>query len=80
MDIVWMANNTVIRRMNDSLGNLVNNVIIHRDVYHVSNVGSDGNQYHCHAVINDSSVVKGEKINELILYTKLSMSIQVMYT
>ena len=62
MDIVWMANNTVIRRMNDSLGNLVNNVIIHRDVYHVSNVGSDGTEYHCHAVINDSSVVKGEKL------------------
>ena len=61
MDIVWMANNTIIRRMNDSLGNLVNNVIMHRDVYHVSNVGSDGTQYYCHGVINEISVIKGEK-------------------
>ena len=61
MDIVWMANNTIIRRMNDSLGKLINNVITHRDVCHVSNVGSDGTQYHCHAVINESLIVKGEK-------------------
>ena len=61
MDIVWMANNTIIRRMNNSVGKLINNLIMHRDVYHVSNVGSDGIQYHCHAIINESSVVKGEK-------------------
>ena len=61
VDIVWMANDTIIRRMNDSLGNLVNNIIIHRDVYHISDVGSDGTQYYCHGVINEGSVVIGEK-------------------
>ena len=58
MDIVWMVNDAIIRRMNNSLGNSVSNSIIHRDVYHISNVGGEGTEYYCHGVINESLVVK----------------------
>ena len=61
IDIVWMADGSIIKRTNDSLGNLVNDVILHRDVYHISNVGNNGTRYHCLAMINESSVVTGEK-------------------
>ena len=50
-----MANNKVIKRVNGSLGNVVNNSIIYRDVYNVSNVGDEGTEYHCHAVINNGN-------------------------
>lgn len=60
LDIVWMANDTIIQRVNGSLGNLVNNVVIHKDVYHISNVGGDSTEYLCHALINESSVATGK--------------------
>ena len=55
-----MANNKVIKRVNGSLGNVVNNSIIYRDVHSVSNVGDEGTEYHCHAVINENSVANGK--------------------
>ena len=61
VDIVWMVNDVIIRRMNNSLGNLVNNSIIHRDVCHISNVGDEDTEYHCHGVINENSVANGKK-------------------
>ena len=61
LDIVWMANDKIIKRVNGSLGNLENDSIIHSDIYHIPNVGGDeGTKYHCHSVINESSVAKGK--------------------
>ena len=89
VDIVWKVNETEIRRTNNSLGNAVNNLTIHKDVYHIfnvgdvyniSNVGDKGTEYHCHAVINESSVANGkQQVNRLIhfivLYIKLKGSV-----
>ena len=61
VDIVWIVNDTIIRRMNNPLWNLVNNSIIHRDVYHISKVGDESIEYYCHGVINESSVANGKK-------------------
>lgn len=61
LDIVWTANDKIIKRVNGSLGNLVNNSIIHSDVYHISSVrGDEGTEYRCHSVINESSVASGK--------------------
>ena len=61
MDIVWIVNETIIRRINNSLGNLVNNSMIHRDVYHISNVGDESIEYYCHGEINEDSIANGKK-------------------
>ena len=72
MDIVWKVNDAMIRRMNNSLGNLVNNSIIHRDVYHISNVGNEGTEYHCHGVINESSIANSKKQIHWLIYCKVT--------
>lgn len=59
VDIVWMINGTKVRRMNDSLGSLVNNSVIHRDVYNVLNVIDASTEYQCYGVINGRPTVKG---------------------
>ena len=62
VDILWLANGRIIRRINDSLSSLVNNSVLHRDVYDVSNVGDGVTEYQCHGVINGSPTVKGKTI------------------
>ena len=52
------GNDVIIRRMNNSLGNLVNNS---RDAYHISNVGGEDTKYCCHGAINESLVANGKK-------------------
>ena len=58
VDIVWMVDDVIIRRINNSLGN---SSAIHRDVYHISDVGGEDTEYHCHSVINGSSVANGKE-------------------
>ena len=80
VDIVWKVNNETKNRRNNSLGNAVNNSTIHKDVYNISNVGGEGTEYHCYAVINENSVANGKQqvnrlIHYIILYIKLKGSV-----
>ena len=80
VDIVWKVNNETKSRRNNSLGNAVNNSTIHKDVYNISNVGGEGTEYHCYAVINENSVANGKQqvnrlIHYIVLYIKLTGSV-----
>ena len=80
VDIVWKVNEIISRRRNNSLGNAVNNSIIHKDVYNITNVEDEGTEYHCHAMINENPVANGkQQVNQLIhyivIYIKLTGSV-----
>ena len=80
VDIVWKVNETESRRRDNSLGNAVNNSIIHKDVYNITNVEDEGTEYHCHAVINENSVANGKQqvnrlIHYIVIYIKLTGSV-----
>ena len=72
---MWMANDTIVRRKNGSLGSIVNNLVLHRDVYYLSDAGGDGTKYYCHCLINESLVATGEILiySLTTMYTKLDM-------
>ena len=62
VEIVWMANDTIIKRIDNSSGNIVNNLVIYRDVYDApSNMGYKNTEYYCHGVVNGISVANGKK-------------------
>ena len=80
VDIVWKVNETRSRRRKKSLGNAVNNLTIHKDVYNISNVGGEGTEYYCHAMINGNSLANGKQqvnwlIHYIVLYIKLKGSV-----
>ena len=62
LEMVWMANDTIIKRTDDSSGNIVNKSVIYRDVYDApSNMGYKNTEYYCHGVVNGIAVANGKK-------------------
>ena len=61
VDIIWMVNGTVKRRVNNTAGDIDSDYMLHRDVYTIPLLQMDDNDavYNCEAVINTSTPLNG---------------------
>ena len=61
VDIIWTVNDTIKRRVNDSVGEMNSEYILHRDVYNIEvlQLSDDNTMYVCEAMVNRSIFLKG---------------------
>ena len=61
VDIIWTVNGTVKRRVNNTVGDVGSDYMLHRDVYTILVLQMDDNDvvYNCEAVINTSTPLNG---------------------
>ena len=74
VDIVWTVNGSVKRRLNDSVGDMNSEYVLHRDVYNIPTLQlSDNNAvYYCEAIINTNTLLSGnDSITISLIFGKL---------
>ena len=56
VDIIWTVNDTIKRRVDDSVGDTDSEYILHRDIYNITSLqlSDDNTVYYCEAVVNKS--------------------------
>ena len=61
VDIIWMVNGTVKRRVNNTAGDVGSDYMLHSDVYTIPLLQMDDNDavYNCEAVINTGTPMNG---------------------
>ena len=73
VDIIWTVNGTIKRRVNNSVGDIYSEYVLHRDVYNITalQLSDDNTVYHCEAVVNMSILLKGnDSITIILTYGK----------
>ena len=73
VDIIWSVNDTIKRRVNDSVGDTNLEYVLHRDVYNIEvlQLSDDNTVYVCKAMVNMSILLKGnDSITIMLKYGK----------
>ena len=82
VDIVWTVNGSVKRRLNDSVGDMNSEYVLHRDVYNIPTLQlSDNNAvYYCEAIINTNTLLSGnDSITISLIFGKLLIPYVSLY-
>ena len=75
VDIIWTVNGTMKRRVNDVVGDISSEYVLHRDIYNITalQLSDDNTVYYCEAVVNMSILLKGnDSITIMLTYGKCS--------
>ena len=75
VDIIWTVNDTIKRRVNDSVGDMNSEYVLHRDVYNITllQLSDDNTVYVCEAMVNKSIFLKGnDDITIMLTYRKFN--------
>ena len=82
VDIVWTVNDSVKRRLNDVVGVMNSEYVLHSDVYNIPTLQlSDNNAvYYCEAIINANTLLSGnDSITISLIFGKLLIPYPSLY-